>query len=151
MIFVNIDIPYLRATVTECGLSRCGLSIFACLAANWQLLQRSASEPFLLDIPLDGTKGRFFANLNPATSTPELNTTMWTKDDLKVLRAALTRRPECVISWRGKLAPMLQETSETTRPLLCGRDRRVDFLSDAPPHLVADCRRASGIKPEGHR
>jgi hypothetical protein len=68
-----------------------------------------------LDIPLDDkTKVSstiyFFADLNPATSNPEVLTTIWTKSDLEILRASLARQPpECVISWGGKLAPMLQK------------------------------------------
>jgi len=65
-----------------------------------------------LDIPLPGIASTiyFFADLNPATSNPEVYTTIWTKSDLEVLRAALARKPpECVISWGGKLAPMLRE------------------------------------------
>jgi hypothetical protein len=68
-----------------------------------------------LDIPLDDkTKVSspiyFFADLNPATSNPEVQGTIWTRSDLDALRGALTRQPpECIISWGGKLAPMLQE------------------------------------------
>ena len=68
-----------------------------------------------LDVPLDDkmtvtSTVYFFANLNPATFTPEVVTTMWTKSDLEVLHAGLTRNPpECVISWGGKLTPMLLE------------------------------------------
>jgi hypothetical protein len=68
-----------------------------------------------LDIPLDdkitvSSTIYFFADLNPATSNPEVVTTLWTKSDLDGLRATLAQTPpECVISWGGKLTPMLQE------------------------------------------
>jgi hypothetical protein len=67
-----------------------------------------------VDIPLDDKIDvsppiYFFADLGPATSNPEVVTTVWTKGDLEVLRAAVARNPpECVISWGGKLTPMLQ-------------------------------------------
>jgi hypothetical protein len=68
-----------------------------------------------VDIPLDDQiRGSstlyFFADLNPATATPEVLTTIWTKRDVEDLRAVLARQPpECVISWGGHLAPMLQQ------------------------------------------
>jgi hypothetical protein len=68
-----------------------------------------------VDTPLDdkidvSSSIYFFADLHPATSNPEVLTTVWTKRDLEMLRAAVGRQPpECVISWGGKLTPMLQE------------------------------------------
>ena len=69
-----------------------------------------------LDVPLDdkidvSSTIYFFADLRPATSNPEVVTTIWTKSDVEDLRAALMRRPpECVISWGGNLTPMLLQS-----------------------------------------
>ena len=73
-----------------------------------------SNRTVFLDTPLDNSIDvsstiYFFADLNPATSNPEVETTIWTKSDLEMLRAELKRKPpNCVISWGGELTPMLQ-------------------------------------------